>query len=89
MTQGIIVNYRRGRKTQTTNQMIILVPGVDSREKAQKLVGKEVIYTCEGKTSKQIKGKVTFAHGNSGAVRALFETGMPGQAIGDKIEVKN
>jgi large subunit ribosomal protein L35Ae len=85
--EGIIVNYRRGRKTQKTNQMIILVPGYD-KEKAQKLVGKEVVYTTEGKQKKQIKGKITSVHGNKGAVRALFERGMPGQAIGQKIEVK-
>ena len=85
--EGIIVNYRRGRKTQKTNQMIILVPGYD-KEKAQKLVGKEVVYTIEGKQKKQIKGKITSVHGNKGAVRALFERGMPGQAIGQKIEVK-
>ncbi len=87
MVDAIIVNYRRGRKTQTTNQMIIIVPGYD-KKKAETLVGKEVVYTCEGKDKTQIKGKVTFVHGNKGAVRALFEKGMPGQAIGDKIEVK-
>jgi len=85
--EGVIINYRRGRKTQTPNQMVIMVPGMD-KEKATALVGKEVVFTCEGKAKKQIKGKITSAHGNNGAVRALFETGMPGQAIGQKIEVK-
>lgn len=82
--EGIIVNYRRGRKTQTTNQMIVIIPGTD-KEKALKLVGKEAVYTCEGKAKKQIKGKISAAHGNNGAVRIHFETGMPGQAIGAKI----
>ncbi len=81
--EGVIINYRRGRKTQTTNQMVIDF-GVD-KVKAESLVGKEVIYTCEGKEKKQIKGKVTFTHGSKGAVRVLFETGMPGQAIGGKV----
>ena len=85
--EGIIVNYRRGRKTQTTNQMIVLVPGYENKEKSAALVGKEVIYTCEGKNSKKIKGKVSSIHGNKGNVRVLFETGMPGQAIGQKVEV--
>ena len=88
MVEAIIVNYRRGRKTQKPNQMVILVPGQD-KEKAQALVGKSVVYTCEGKNKKQITGKITSVHGNKGAVRVLFETGMPGQAIGQKIEVKN
>lgn len=84
--EGIIINYRRGRRTQTMNQMVVVVPGVD-KEKALTFVGKEVIYTCEGKTKKQIKGKVTAAHGNSGAVRVHFETGMPGQAIGGRVNL--
>jgi len=86
MVEGIIVNYRRGRKTQTTNQMIIIVPGVD-KAGAEKLIGKTATYTCEGKLNTTISGKVTFTHGNKGAVRVLFERGMPGQAIGGKISI--
>lgn len=85
--EGIIVNYRRGRKTQTTNQMIVLVPDTD-KAKAEKLVGKTVVYTCEGKTQKKISGKVSSIHGGKGAVRVIFETGMPGQAIGQKVVVQ-
>lgn len=86
--EGIIVNYRRGRKTQTTNQMVVFLPGVNDKEKAQSLVGKEVVYACEGKKNKEIRGKVSSAHGSKGNVRVLFETGMPGQAIGSKVVVK-
>lgn len=84
--EGIIVNYRRGRKTQTTNQMIVQIEGVD-KEAALKLIGKSAVYTCDGKNKTQIVGKVTAAHGSKGAVRVHFETGMPGQAIGDKISI--
>ena len=87
MINGVIVNYRRGRRTQTTNQMIIFVPNYD-KEKAKTLIGKEVVYVCPGKNKTQIKGKITSVHGNKGVVRALFERGVPGQAIGDKIEVR-
>jgi len=80
--EGIIVNYRRGRKTQTTNQMIVIVEKVDDKKKAEALVGKTVVYDCVGKAKKQIKGTVTAIHGGKGAVRVLFETGMPGQSIG-------
>ncbi len=84
--EGIIVNYRRGRKTQTTNQMIVLIPDVD-KKKAEGLIGKSVVYTCEGKDKKEIKGTVSAVHGNKGAVRVHFEKGMPGQAIGAKVKV--
>lgn len=84
--EGIIINYRRGRRTQTMNQMVVVVPGVD-KDKAASLVGKEVVYTCEGKAKKQIKGKVSATHGSKGAVRVHFETGMPGQAIGGRVNL--
>lgn len=86
--EGIIVNYRRGRKTQTTNQMIILVKEVESKESAGKLVGKTVTYVCDGKLKKEISGKVSAVHGSKGAVRVHFEKGMPGQAIGGKVSFK-
>ncbi len=87
MVEGVVVNFRRGRKTQKTNQMIILVPGYDAK-KAEGLIGKEVIYVTEGKNKKEIKGKVTALHGRKGALRVLFEKGMPGQAIGKRVVIK-
>lgn len=84
--EGVIVNYKQGRHTQTTNQMIIQVEGVDSKEKATKLVGKKVVYSNEKGT--KINGEVRSAHGNKGAVRVLFERGMPGQAISKKVVVE-
>jgi Ribosomal protein L35AE/L33A len=84
--EGIIVNYRRGRKTQTTNQMIVIIPKYD-KEKASTLVGKTVTYTVEGKNNTQISGKISAVHGNKGAVRVLFERGMPGQAIGGVVSI--
>lgn len=82
---AVIHNYRRNRHDQTPNQMVIVVQGVDSREKAASFVGKTVIYHT-GK--KEIKGEVRSAHGNSGALRVLFETGMPGQAIGQQVRIQ-
>lgn len=83
--EGVIKNFRRGRKTQTTNQMIVVIKGVDKKEKAAELVGKSVVW--KSPAGKEIKGEVRSAHGNSGALRILFEKGMPGQAIGNKVVV--
>lgn len=66
--------------------MIIVVDGIATKEEAAKLVGKEVIYKD---IKKEMKGKVASAHGNSGAIRAIFETGMPGQSLGKKVEIKS
>lgn len=84
--EGIISSFRRGRHTQTTNQMIIVVKEIDKKENASGLVGKAVSW--KSPAGKEIKGKVSAAHGNKGAVRALFETGMPGQAIGCKVTIE-
>ncbi len=84
--EGLISNFRRGRHLQTTNQMIILIKGIDKKEKAAELVGKSVSW--KSPAGKEIKGKVSAPHGNNGAVKVLFETGMPGQAIGEKVNIE-
>ncbi len=83
--EGVIKNFKRGRKTQTTNQMIVYINEVKSKEDASKLVGKKVSW--KSPADKEIKGEIRSAHGNKGAVRVLFEKGMPGQAIGDKVVI--
>ncbi|MDP1695526.1 MAG: 50S ribosomal protein L35ae, partial [archaeon] len=37
---------------------------------------------------KIIKGKISDAHGTKGLVRAIFESGLPGQAITTDVEMK-
>jgi large subunit ribosomal protein L35Ae len=83
--QGTIVNFRRGRTTQTDNHMIVVVSGFDKKDKTKSLLGKEVIW--KSPAGKAMKGKIASSHGNKGAVRVIFETGMPGQAIGEKVEI--
>ncbi len=84
--EGVISNFRGGRHTQYDNQMILIVDGVDSKEKAGKLVGKKVVWSSTA--GKQINGKVSAIHGGKGAVRVLFEKGMPGQSIGQKVKIE-
>jgi large subunit ribosomal protein L35Ae len=84
--QGTIVNFRRGRHVQTGNQMIVVVEGVNDKKKAATYVGKPVAFKTE--TGNEITGKVASAHGNNGALRILFEKGMPGQSLGKTVELK-
>jgi large subunit ribosomal protein L35Ae len=84
--KGIITNFRRNRHTQKDNHMIVEVEGVDRKDKAEPLVGKEVVW--KSPADREIKGKVAAAHGNKGAVRVIFEKGMPGQSVGKKVEIK-
>tara|TARA_Y100000310_G_scaffold151938_1_gene151521 strand:- start:3046 stop:3303 length:258 start_codon:yes stop_codon:yes gene_type:complete len=84
--KAVIANFRRGRHTQTCNQMIIKAEGISDKDKAKELIGKTV--TWKSPAGKEIKGKITKEHGNSGAVKVLFEKGMPGQSIGSSVEVQ-
>ena len=84
--EGTIVNFRGGRHTQYDNQMIVALTDVTDKEKAAELVGKKISWTNEKGNS--IVGKVASAHGNSGAIRVIFEKGMPGQSVGKKVQIE-
>jgi large subunit ribosomal protein L35Ae len=84
--EGIIAHFKGSNHRKVGNQMIVVIASVDNKDKAAKLVGKKV--TWASSAGKEIKGEVRSAHGNSGALRVLFETGMPGQAIGAKVKVE-
>ena len=88
MVTGKVLQFRRGRKNYTPRHFLIEIPGSTSREEASKFVGKEVVWTSSGKEAKKLSGKISNAHGNNGVVRAIFEKGLPGQALGTNIEVK-
>jgi len=84
--KGKVLQFRRGRHTITEKHFLIEVEGVSDKTSAEKLVGKNVIW--KSTAGKEIKGKVSGAHGNKGVVRAIFEKGLPGQAVTTEVEVK-
>ncbi|MFH1209234.1 MAG: 50S ribosomal protein L35ae [archaeon] len=81
-----IVNFRSSRHRQKTSELILKINNIENRDKARSLIGKQVIYLTESK--KELKGAIKNVHGNSGCVRAKFETGMPGQCLGKKVSIK-
>jgi len=81
--EGTILSFRRGKRTQKENHILIQVPGVASRTEAAKLVGKKVKWKTS--SGKEINGKVASAHGNKGVIRAIFERGLPGQSMTQKV----
>jgi len=87
--QALILSFRRGRHTQKTNQFLLEIAGIDSKAKASKFIGKRVVWKNQKKTTKnkEIHGKITHTHGNSGVLRARFSKGLPGTAIGNKIKL--
>jgi ribosomal protein L35AE/L33A len=83
--EATIMHFRQGRHHVNNKQMILKV--AETAEEAEKVIGK--IVTWKSSTGKEIKGKVSALHGRNGAVRAIFsEKGLPGQALGTKIQVE-
>jgi len=82
--KGTIANYRRSVHRTRGNQVIVQPEGCESREAAEKLVGKRVSWNT-GKRA--LHGEVASAHGKKGAVRVRFETGMPGQSLGQEVQI--
>ncbi len=80
-----IIQFRRGRKTIIEKHFLIEVKGISSRKDAEKLIGKEAVWTSPA--GKKIKGKISAPHGNKGLVRAIFEKGLPGQAVTARVEI--
>lgn len=86
MTSGKVIQFRRGRKTVHERHFLIEIDGVSSRKDAEKFAGKNVEW--KSPAGKIIKGKIAAAHGGKGVVRAIFEKGLPGQAVTTKVEIK-
>jgi len=82
--KGIVIQFRRGRHT-IHERHFLLDFGFKTKEEASKSKGKEVEW--KSPAGKLIRGKISSSHGNSGLVRAIFEKGLPGQAIGTEIEL--
>ena len=87
MVKGTVIQFRRGRKTFKPRHFLIEVASCDSKEKAEKYVGKSVSWKSDGKEPKTITGKVSSSHGNNGVLRAIFEKGLPGQSIGTEVDI--
>ncbi len=86
MVNAKVIQFRRGRKTVKERHFLIEIEGSKSRKDAEQYVGKEVSW--KSPAGKIIHGKIAGPHGNNGVVRAIFEIGLPGQAVTTKVEIK-
>ncbi len=82
--KGIVVQFRRSRH-RIKEKHYLLDLGFQNRAEAQKAAGKAVAW--KSTAGKVIKGKISDAHGTKGLVRAIFESGLPGQAMATPVEV--
>jgi len=86
MVIGKVIQFRRGKHTVKERHFLIEIPNLKNRKDAEKFVGKEVEW--KSPAGKIIKGKISGAHGNNGVVRAIFEKGLPGQAVTTGVDIK-
>ena len=83
--KGKVIQFRRSLK-HLVKRHFILDFGSKNKEDAEKLIGKDVSW--KSPAGKILKGKISGSHGNKGLVRAIFERGLPGQAINTDVEIK-
>lgn len=84
--KATIISFRRGRHTYKPRHFIIQIEGIGSKEKAEKYIGKTIVW--KSPAGKVISGKVTALHGNKGLFRTIFEKGLPGQAINSEAKIE-
>ena len=85
MVKGKVISFRRSLK-KIHKRHFVLDVGKKNKEDAAAMIGKEVVWTSSA--GNDIRGNISGAHGNKGLVRAIFEKGLPGQAINEDVEVK-
>jgi len=82
--KGVIVSYRRGPKTQNPKECLLRFPSVESAGEAGQLIGRKVAWPIK---ERKCRGKIVALHGKKGLVRARFRKGVPGEALGNQVEI--
>lgn len=95
---GRFLGFQRSLVNQRTQTSLLSVDGVQTMDDAKFYLGKRVAYVYKGKTKhtlpggkrsvyRVIWGRVTRTHGNSGVVRAKFQTNLPARAMGSSVRI--
>ncbi len=82
--KGVIVDYRKGLKTQKSKECLISFSGIETVSEAGRLIGHKVSWPVG---ERKCRGKIVALHGKNGIVRVLFKKGVPGQALGSLVEI--
>ena len=67
-----------------SSECLIQFANMNTAAEVGQLIGRRVIWKGE---RKQFIGKVVGFHGKKGVVRVKFKKGVPGQALGTKVEL--
>ena len=82
-SEGLILNYRLGGKTQYPTQCLMKVLGVEPSD-AKRMIGSKVGWPVD---DPKICGKIIGVHGRTGTLRVRFNRGVPGQALGSRVRI--
>jgi len=82
--EGVILRYRLGRKAQYPRECLIKVPELEPAE-AGGMVGRRVSWPAD---RPEIHGVIVGLHGRRGTLRARFNRGVPGQALGSRVRIR-
>jgi len=82
-SEGLILNYRLGGKTQYPKQCLIKVMGAELSY-AKRMIGLKVGWPVD---DPKICGKIIGVHGRTGTLRVRFNRGVPGQALGTRVRI--
>merc|ERR1712036_115344 len=96
--RGIFTGYSRGLKTQSMNQAIVKLEGVNDSAGCQWYLGKRVAFVhkadkntkiVNGKKSRSrvIWGRVMRPHGQSGNVKVKFHSNLPSAKLASRVRV--
>ena len=78
------MNYRIGIRTQKSDECLVQFTGVTAKVEAGQTIGQKVVW--QSQKTRHI-GNIVGFHGKNGVVIVRFKKGVPGQAIGDSVEL--
>ncbi|MEM2046519.1 MAG: 50S ribosomal protein L35ae [Candidatus Jordarchaeales archaeon] len=85
ISEGKVINYVLSKNMQHSKNIVLRFNGVKSEGEAAKLIGRTVIWVS--RKGRELRGKIVSCHGRSGAVRAIFRKGLPGEALGTSVRL--
>jgi ribosomal protein L35AE/L33A len=79
--KGIIVTYH----IAYTKEVLVRVPGINSKRDAAKLVGQKAVWTDE--KGQKYAGVVMGMHGTGGTIKVKFRDPLPSKALAKPINI--
>jgi len=85
LVKAVFLGYKGGRRTRRNKHIQVKIDQVDNRNEAAKYIGKK--FTWKTPRGNTITGKVVSVHGGNGILNASSSKGLPGQAVGEKLDI--